>query len=217
LVKPVRVGYSTPLTGAIASFVANEPRPVLVLLPTEAHARGYIVSDIEPIFAAMPTLRGALAADAEEGERNTPLSERFAGGSLKIAAARSPRNLRRHTARVLIVDEADACEAGIEGNPIRLAERWTLSFPSWKIVIGSTPLYAGTSRVLRAYDQSGYGPPVHSPTGLHQQLSADEAPALPIGRPPWVNTVPSFGRAAQHLKSPHLADHLPFFRRHRLH
>jgi phage terminase large subunit GpA-like protein len=63
LVKPVRVGFTTLLTGAIGSFVANEPSPILALLPTEADARDYVVSDIEPIFAASPTLRGALSAD----------------------------------------------------------------------------------------------------------------------------------------------------------
>ena len=113
-----------------------------------------MVSDVEPIFAATPALRGSLAADAEEGERNTLLSKRFPGGSLKIVAARSPRNLRRHTARVLICDEADACEAGAEGNPIRLAERRTLSFPNRKIIIGSTPLFEDTSHVLRSYAES---------------------------------------------------------------
>jgi phage terminase large subunit GpA-like protein len=57
-----------------------------------------------------------MSDDAEEGERNTLLSKRFpGGGSLKIIAARSPRNLRRHTVRVLLVDEADACEATPEG------------------------------------------------------------------------------------------------------
>jgi len=55
------------LTGAIASYVGNEPCPVLVLLPTESDARDYMVSDIEPIFAATPALRGSLSADAEEG------------------------------------------------------------------------------------------------------------------------------------------------------
>jgi phage terminase large subunit GpA-like protein len=67
--KPVRVGFTTLLTGAIASFVANERCSVLALLPTEANCRDYMVSDIEPIFAATPALRGALSADAEEGER----------------------------------------------------------------------------------------------------------------------------------------------------
>lgn len=34
LVKPVRVGFTTLLTGALASYVANEPAPILALLPT---------------------------------------------------------------------------------------------------------------------------------------------------------------------------------------
>lgn len=155
LVKPVRVGFTTLLTGAIGSYVANEPAPILVLLPTEADCRDYVVSDIEPIFTASPTLRGALADDQEEGERNTLLSRRFlGGGSLKIVAAKAPRNLRRHTARILIVDEADAMEVGVEGNPIRLGERRTLTFANRKIVIGSTPIFSDTSAVLRAYGES---------------------------------------------------------------
>ena len=52
LVKPVRVGFTTLLTGAIGSFVTNQPSPILALLPTEADCRDYMVSDIEPIFAA---------------------------------------------------------------------------------------------------------------------------------------------------------------------
>lgn len=32
LVKPVRVGFTTLLTSAVASFVANEPAPILCLL-----------------------------------------------------------------------------------------------------------------------------------------------------------------------------------------
>lgn len=155
LVEPVRVGFTTLLTGAIGSFVANEPAPILCLLPTESDARDYMVSDIEPTFEASPALRGALMDGVEEGEqRNTLLSRRFTGGSLKIVAAKSPRNLRRHTARILIVDEADAMEVRSEGNPIRLAERRTLSFSNRKIIVGSTPVAEDTSHVLRAYEAS---------------------------------------------------------------
>ena len=113
-----------------------------------------MVSDIEPIFAASPALRGVLSADVEEGERNTLLSRRFPGGSLKIVAAKAPRNLRRHTARVLIDRRGRRLEIGAEGNPITLAERRTLSFANRKIIIGSTPLFEDTSHVLRAYARS---------------------------------------------------------------
>lgn len=154
LVKPVRVGFTTLLTSAVASFVANEPAPILCLLPAEADCRDYVVSDIEPIFAASKAVADALADDREEGERNTLLSRRFPGGSLKVVAAKAPRNLRRHNVRVLFIDEADGMEATSEGSPILLAERRTLSFPDRKIVLGSTPVHEETSHVLRAWAQS---------------------------------------------------------------
>lgn len=154
LVKPVRVGFTTLLTGALASYVANEPAPILALLPTEADCRDYTVSDLEPIFDATPALRGLISAEADEAGRSTLLSRRFPGGSLKIIAAKSPRNLRRHNVRVLLIDEADAMEAGVEGSPITLAERRTLSFANRKIILGSTPTLEATSNVLRAYARS---------------------------------------------------------------
>jgi phage terminase large subunit GpA-like protein len=154
LVKPSRVGFTTLLTGAIGSYIVNEPSPILALLPTESDARDYMVSDIEPIFEASPTLSGALGDAEDEGGRNTLLSRRFAGGSLKIVAAKSPRNLRRHTARILIVDEADAMEVGAEGSPIKLGEKRTLTFANRKIIIGSTPVFSDTSHVLKGYAES---------------------------------------------------------------
>ena len=36
LVKPVRVGFTSLLTSAIAYHVVKEPAPILVLMPTEA-------------------------------------------------------------------------------------------------------------------------------------------------------------------------------------
>ncbi|QEW18997.1 Bacteriophage tail assembly protein [Marinibacterium anthonyi] len=154
LIKPVRVGFTTLLTSAVASFVANEPAPILCLLPAEADCRDYVVSDVEPIFSASPSVADALGDDREEGERNTLLSRRFSGGSLKVVAAKAPRNLRRHNVRILFCDEVDGMVATAEGSPILLAERRTLSFPDRKIVLGSTPVFEETSHVLRAYAQS---------------------------------------------------------------
>ena len=154
LVKGVRLGFTTLLTGAIGAYVANEPAAILCVLPTDSDCRDYCVSELETIFAATPALRDALSSDTDEGGRNTLTSKRFAGGSLRVNAARAPRNLRRVTARILLIDEADACESGPEGNPIRLAERRTMSYGNRKIVVGSTPLAEDTSHVLRAYGES---------------------------------------------------------------
>ena len=154
LLKASRIGFTALTVGAIGAYVANTPASILVLLPTEADARDFIVSDVEPTFASSPALRRALAADREEAGRDTLTSRRFSGGSLKVVAARSPRNLRRHTARILIVDEADACEIGAEGDPIKLAERRTLTFPDRKLIVGSTPIFSDVSPVIKLYGES---------------------------------------------------------------
>lgn len=154
IVKPVRVGFTTILTGAIASFVANEPAPIMVLLPTENAARRYVVDDIEPTFLASPSLAQILSPDSSETDRNTLLARRFPGGSLRFVPAKSPSNLRSHNVRLLLIDEADAMLRGPEGSPIQLAEKRTLSFPNRKIVLGSTPTDEETSNVLRSYAQS---------------------------------------------------------------
>lgn len=154
IVKPVRVGFTTLLSGTLASYVANEPSPILVLLPTQDDCRNYVTSDIEPIFDASPALQGLLSDEQREKGRNTLLSRRFPGGSLKVVAAKSPRNLRAHNVRILLMDEVDAMEVTAEGNPLALAEQRTLSFANRKIIAGSTPTLEDTSNILRSYRAS---------------------------------------------------------------
>jgi phage terminase large subunit GpA-like protein len=154
LVKASRIGFTALVTAAIASYITNDPAQTLVVLPTESDCRDFTISDLEPTFAATPILRNALKTEPGETERNTILSRRFAGGSLKIVPARAPRSLRRHTARLLFIDEADACEPTTEGDPCKLAEQRTTTFRDRKICIGSTPVYAETSNVLKAYAES---------------------------------------------------------------
>lgn len=154
LVKPTRVGFSTLLTGVVGNYCVNDPCPIIVYLPTEDDCRDYVVSDVEPIFDASPNLSGVLSGELDEHGRNTLLQRRFPGGSLKVLAAKSPRNFRRHNAKVVLFDEADAMEPTSEGNPIDLGEKRTDSFVDRKIIIGSTPVLAETSNVLRSYERS---------------------------------------------------------------
>jgi phage terminase large subunit GpA-like protein len=154
LCKASRLGFSTLLVSAIGAFAVNEPAPLIVLLPTQDDARNFAVDAVEPIFAASPVLREVLSDAADEAGRNTLLHKRYPGGSLRIIPARSPRNLRAHTCRILLIDEADAMSVTEEGDPIRLAVQRTLTFNNRKIIIGSTPVHAETSAILTAYEAS---------------------------------------------------------------
>lgn len=157
ILKGARIGYTQWLSAAIAHFVANAPSPIGVLQPTDSDARDFAV-EIENLFEASPDLRGLLSDERDESGRSTLLAKRFPGGSLKFLAARSPRNLRRHTIRFLAQDEIDGWEVTQEGDPIKLAEMRTLSFRDRKVLAGSTPIfdYGPISRLYAESDQRIY-------------------------------------------------------------
>lgn len=154
VLKGARLGYSTLLVGVLAHFAVRDPTSLLCVLPTEDDARNFVVGQLESAMDASPGLRGVLAMDRSADARDTLMFRKFPGGSLRVVAARAPRNLRAHTARVLVLDEADAMEATTEGSPILLAEKRTLSFGDRKIIMGSTPTNTTTSHVHAAYEQS---------------------------------------------------------------
>ena len=153
--KSARIGYTSLLTAVIGNYVANQPCPILAVLPTQDDCRDYAVGDIEGTFDASPVLRGILDPESDETGRSTLMSKRFPGGSLKLVAAKSPRNLRRHNAKILLLDEIDGFEVGQEGDPIKLAEMRTLAFPDRKIIAGSTPIFdfGPVSRLYAESDQ----------------------------------------------------------------
>lgn len=170
VLKSARIGYTSLLTGVIASYVANQPSPILAVLPTQDDCRDYSVGDVEGTFDASPALRGLLDAEADESGRSTLLARRFPGGSLKFVAAKSPRNLRRHNARVLLMDEIDGFEIGQEGDPIKLAEMRTLAFRDRKIIAGSTPIFdhGPVSRLYAESDQRVFEVPCPECGDFHE-------------------------------------------------
>ncbi|MCC0063623.1 MAG: phage terminase large subunit family protein [Defluviimonas sp.] len=151
--KAVRCGYSTLLVAAVAAYASNDPCPVLMLVPTTDDARNFMVHHLEPVAEVTPALSG-LFADDDIASRNTLTAKRYPGGSLKVIAARAPRALRAHTAKVLLADEVDGMEVTAEGNPLLLAEKRTLSYPDRKIVTGSTPTDSETSMIAAEYEKS---------------------------------------------------------------
>ena len=59
------------------------------------------------------------------GVLSTMVIMRYSGKTdqAKVVAAKAPRNLRRHNARILSLDEIDGMESGAEGSPISFADR----------------------------------------------------------------------------------------------
>lgn len=154
VLKSARIGYTKGAMIAIGALAATDPAPIILLMPTDDDARGIAVDEIEPLFAATPALDGILKKGRNDG-RNTILRKSIrGGGSIKILSSRSPRKLRRHDCRYLIIDEADAMLPTVEGDPIAIAEARTLAAYGRKIIVGSTPTEEGISVIDRMYGES---------------------------------------------------------------
>jgi phage terminase large subunit GpA-like protein len=154
--KSARIGYSTLLNALIAWHMSEDPCAILAVLPAEADARNAALS-LEETFAASPDLQGKLP-DPSMGRatRNTILVRRSGtvpGASLRLVGANAPRNLRAISAKLVVIDEADALMDS-EGDVVELASARTLTWKDRRIILGGTPLEAATSRVTRSYGES---------------------------------------------------------------
>lgn len=151
--KSVRSGFTVLLACAVARHVLDDAAPVIVLMPTADDARGIMVDDVEPLFEAS-SLKGLLPEPSRDERGRSTLMQRFyPGGSVKVISAKAPRNLRRHTARCVYADEVDAMEC-IEGDPLMLAARRTMTYRNRKLVSGSSPRLESTSLICRLYEES---------------------------------------------------------------
>lgn len=152
--KSSRVGYTKMLIAAIAAQADTNPCAMILLVPTDDDARGFAVDEVEPAFEQSPKLRGLIKTGRIDGRNTLTVKQITGGGSLKVLAARSPRNLRRHDAKNLYVDEEDAMEVTAEGDPVALAEKRTFAHADRKIVRGSTPTDDQASTIAKAYAAS---------------------------------------------------------------
>lgn len=154
IMKGARLGYTKALIAAIGASAAQAPSPIILLVPTDDDCKGYAVDEMEPMFEASPALANILVKSRNDGRNKLTRKALLGGGSIKILAARSPRNLRRHDAKKLFCDEVDAMEITGEGDPLSLAEMRTFAHADRKIVVGSTPTEEDISIIDKRYKTS---------------------------------------------------------------
>ncbi len=131
-----------------------DPGPVLVVQPNEADAKAFSAERVAPMLRDVPVLQGKVHAPKSRDAGNTILQKRFAGGSVSVTGAVSPRGLRRRSVRYLLLDEIDGYQDTSDGDPISLAAARTSKFWNRKIILCSTPTVEGRSRIAAAFELS---------------------------------------------------------------
>jgi phage terminase large subunit GpA-like protein len=152
-----QVVKSEALNNIAAYFIDQEPRPILLVQPTDTMAKGYSKRRIAPMLLDCDVLRMKVHTALSRQSGNEILLKEFDGGFLRLAGANSAAGLRSDNIAVLLLDEIDGYPDDVdgEGNPIDIAERRIDSYDDAVEVLASTPAKPqGFSRIERAYQAS---------------------------------------------------------------
>ena len=144
-----QVGKSEILNNIIGYFIDLDPCPMLLIEPTDMMAEDYSKRRIAPLIRDTPSLADKVADSRAKDTNNTILMKSFPGGSLGMVGANSPSGLASRPIRILLCDEVDRYppSAGTEGDPVKLAEKRTITFWNRKEVFVSSPGIKGASRI----------------------------------------------------------------------
>ena len=159
IAKAARIGYTEGVMGQRIGYdIHQDPERVLVVMPTDDDAKDWSQKQLTPMIDAAPVLAEIVPEARGRDSGNTIKDKVFPGGSITIRGAHSPKGLRRHTARDVILDEVDGFEVTSrdEGDPVLLAKRACRTIPDSKVVMGSTPKLKSNSRIWKALATSDW-------------------------------------------------------------
>ena len=156
VMKSARVGYTKILNHIIGYHIQNDPCPMMLVFPTLDDCQSYSKDEISPMLRDTPCLQGAVSDPKAKDGNNTLLKKNFAGGTLSLVGANSPRGFRMVSRRIVMFDETDGYppSAGTEGDQIKLGIKRTEFFSNRKIIAGSTPTVKDFSRIEKLFNQT---------------------------------------------------------------
>ncbi|KJS40391.1 MAG: hypothetical protein VR70_05860 [Rhodospirillaceae bacterium BRH_c57] len=139
VMKSSRIGYSEIVNAYLGWLIDQRPLRVLVYQPTIDDAEDYSNTDLVRLLN-WPAIRQVVQYKTRDS-RNKIRAKVFPGGSIKVKGANSPKEFRRVTADVVILEEPDGYPptAGLEGDQAELAFKRCITSDEPKKVAGSSP------------------------------------------------------------------------------
>lgn len=156
VIKGTQVGGTEVGNNFLLSTIDQNPRSILLLLPTESLMKKHREMKLKPSIEAMPDLnkkikRGKTKSDIGDNDKMS-----FSGGSLIFGHSGSTANYRSLSFPYICLDDVDAfpLDVNAEGSPMELAKKRADTFADRKIYINSTPTVAGESNIELEFEES---------------------------------------------------------------
>lgn len=171
--KGAQIGGTEIGNNWLGYIIDHAPGPTMSVMPTKETAKKNSKIRIQPLIDSSKRLSSKVTEAKGRESGNTILQKDFPGGTLVMAGANSPADLRSIPIRNLFFDEEDGypADVGGEGDPVELAKKRTDTFASKKKIFHcSTPLIEGLSLIEANFfltDQRRYYVPC--PSCSHMQ------------------------------------------------
>lgn len=149
IMSSAQVGKTDMVMNMIGRTIDLDPGPCLLVLPAEDDTENFSKERLGPTIEATPVLRKKVYT----GNGSTILQKGFPGGFIALTGANSPGGLKSRPISKLFMDEVDGypASAGVEGDPVSLAEKRTQNFFNAVRVLTSTPTIKQTSRIYKEF------------------------------------------------------------------
>lgn len=157
VIKSARVGYSKMLIAASAYQIEHKRRNILILLPTDGAAQGFMKSQVETMIRDVPSVYDLAPWYGKKHRDNTLDTKRFSHSKqLWCLGGAAAKNYREKSVDTIIYDELAAFEPDVEkeGSPTFLGDKRIEGSTFPKSIRGSTPKIKGTCQIEAAASES---------------------------------------------------------------
>jgi phage terminase large subunit GpA-like protein len=159
--KPKRIGGTVVGNTWLAHTIAEDPGPMMLVLPTLGMAKKYSKNQLAPMLRDVPAIQGKVKEAKSRNSDNTILEKLFTGGSFTTGGSNSPELFRMSTMRNVWGSDVDDPNfvRNPEGDTITLAWGRTETMVGAKGYWESSPGLEDFSRIIPLYlegDQREY-------------------------------------------------------------
>ncbi|RRV38632.1 phage terminase large subunit family protein [Stutzerimonas stutzeri] len=166
VIKSARVGYSKMLLAASAYQIEHKRRNILLLLPTDGAAAGFMKAHVETMIRDVPSIYALAPWYGKKHRDNTLDTKRFSHSKqLWCLGGAAAKNYREKSVDTIIYDELAAFEPDVEkeGSPTFLGDKRIEGSTFPKSIRGSTPKIKGTCQIEAAASESPHLFRLHVP------------------------------------------------------
>ena len=150
LMTGAQVGKTLIMTSFAGRMIDLDPGPTLLVFPAEDDTDNFAKERLWPTINQTPVLKKKVYTGQKSGIRFV----NFRAGFISMTGAMSPGGLKSRPVQNLLCDEVDGypASAGIEGDPISLAQKRTENYTDFALrFYSSTPTLKSTSRIYRLW------------------------------------------------------------------